>query len=200
MFSSLCNNIVFSGAFENSDCKGILINVLKKLDIQVKQIFQLSQKKKESQIKGKGQLADLTKSLNFINEKFNKYEKDRKGRDQEIKKSKGHILEMSYDMKSLGEKVDRHEQYSRRYCLLIYSVKEDVKEDTDKLAIQLIRDDLEVDVDIDDLGRTHRIGSSRNSNDRARPIIVKFTRYNARKKVFIDKKNFKAKISVSLNV
>ena len=50
--ASLCNSGVFSGPFENSDCKDILIKVLKKLDIQVKQIFQLSQKKKESQIKG----------------------------------------------------------------------------------------------------------------------------------------------------
>ena len=79
------------------------------------------------------------------------------------------------------------------YYGVIYGVKEDVNEDTDKLAIQLIWDDLEVDVDIDDLGRTHRIGSSRNSNGKTRPIIAKFAKYNARKKVFINKKKLKGK-------
>ena len=59
--------------------------------------------------------------------------------------------------------------------MLVYSVKEEVNENTDKRATQ-------VEVHIDDLDRTHRIGSSRNSNGKARPIIVKFTRYNRRKK------------------
>ena len=44
---SLCNNGVFSGPFENSDCNVVLINVLKKLGIQVKKILQLSNKKKK---------------------------------------------------------------------------------------------------------------------------------------------------------
>ena len=66
--------------------------------------------------------------------------------------------------------------------MLVYSVKEEVNENTDKRATQ-------VEVHIDDLDRTHRIGDSRNSNGKAKPIIVKFTRYNRRKKVFINKKN-----------
>lgn len=32
--------------------------------------------------------------------------KERKGNDQDIKKLKDHISEMSYDIKNLGEKVD----------------------------------------------------------------------------------------------
>ena len=45
--------------------------------------------------------------MNFINEKCRKYEKERNGKDQEIKKLKDHISEMSCDIKNLGEKVDR---------------------------------------------------------------------------------------------
>ena len=77
--------------------------------------------------------------------------------------------------------------------MLINGVKEDVNEDTDKLAIQLIWDDLEIDVDIYELDRIHRTASSRNSNGKAKLIIVKFTRYNVRKKVFINKKTKRQK-------
>ena len=70
--------------------------------------------------------------------------KERKVNDQEIKKLKDNISEMSYGKKNLGEKIDSQEQDSRQYCLLINVVKDD----TDKLVIQLIRDDLEVDVDM----------------------------------------------------
>ena len=38
-------------------------------------------------------MAGLTKSMNFINEKLSKYEKERHGKDQEIKKLKDHISE-----------------------------------------------------------------------------------------------------------
>lgn len=44
----------------------------------------------------------------------------------------------------------------------------------DGIAIKLIQDDLEVDVNIDG---THRSGSSKNSNRKTRPIKVTFTRY-----------------------
>ena len=116
--------------------------------------------------------------MNFINEKCSKYEKERNGKDQEIKKLKDHISEM-YD--------------SQQYCLLISGFKEGVNKDTDKIAIQLIQDDLEVDVDINDLDKIHRIGSSGNSNGKLTLIIVKFTRYNVRKKVFVNKKTKRQK-------
>ena len=100
---------------------------------------------------------------------------------------------MSYDIKNLGGKVDSQEYDSQQYCLLISSFKEDVNKDTDKIAIQLIRDDLEVDVDINDLDKIHRISSSGNSNGKLTLIIVKFTRYNVRKKVFVNKKTKRQK-------
>ena len=131
--------------------------------------------------------------MNFINEKCSKYEKERNGKDQEIKKLKDHISEMSYDIKNLGEKVDSQEYDSQQYCLLISGFKEGVNKDTDKIAIQLIQDDLEVDVDINDLDKIHRIGSSGNSNGKLTLIIVKFTRYNVRKKVFVNKKTKRQK-------
>ena len=107
---------------------------------------------------------------------------------------------MSYDIKNLGGKVDSQEYDSQQYCLLISSFKEDVNKDTDKIAIQLIRDDLEVDVDINDLDKIHRISSSGNSNGKLTLIIVKFTRYNVRKKVFVNKKTKGKSISSGWNV
>ena len=82
---------------------------------------------------------------------------------------------------------------------LISGYKEHVNKDTDKIAIQRIRDDLEVDVDINDLDKIHRIGSSGNSNGKLTLIIVKFTRYNVRQKVSMQKLKGKS-ISSGWNV
>ena len=42
----------------------------------------------------------------------------------------------------------------------------------------------------DDLDRSHRIGKKKEGN-KSRPIIVKFSRYNARHKIFSNKKRLK---------
>ena len=100
---------------------------------------------------------------------------------------------MAHDTKNLEKKFDNQEQYFPWNWLLIYRVKEDINEDIDKLPFQLIQDNLEVDVNIDDLDRTHRIGSSKISNGIIRMILLKFARYNVRWKVFSNKKTLKSK-------
>ena len=47
------------------------------------------------------------------------------------------------------------------------------------------------EINIEDLDRTHRIGKV--NNGKSRPIIVKFARYNVRKKVFHNKRKLKGK-------
>ena len=41
---------------------------------------------KESQIKGELQLVSMNKTINFIREKFDEFEKDRREKDESIKK------------------------------------------------------------------------------------------------------------------
>ena len=42
-----------------------------------------------------------------------------------------------------------------------------------------------------DIDRTHRIGNKNKGRKKGRAIIIKFTRYNTRKKFFMNKKEFK---------
>ena len=86
---------------DNTECRDILFNCLKNLDIQVKEIFALSKQNQECQIIGECQLAEITESMKFINEKFTKYEEERKEKEQEIKDLKDQISLMTNDMKDL---------------------------------------------------------------------------------------------------
>ena len=69
--------------------------------------------------------------------------------------------------------------------------KEKKYENTDNVVIKFIQDDLQEEINIEDLDRTHRIGKV--NNGKSRPIIVKFARYNVRKKVFHNKRKLKGK-------
>ena len=59
--------------------------------------------------------------------------------------------------------------------------------DTDTLSINIINDHLGLDIQPSDIDRTHRIGNKNKTRTKGRAIIIKFTRYNTRKKVFMNK-------------
>ena len=61
-------------------------------------------------------------------------------------------------------------------CLLIHSMEVNSNEDTDKLVLDVIHDDLEINVRKLVIDRTHRIGDPKKKEDYL-PIIVKFVRY-----------------------
>ena len=196
---SICMDDVFATAIESPNCKDILFMTLKKLDLQIKEIHALSQENKESNIKGECHLAGVAESISLMNEKFedinkkfDNYEKERKEKEKEIKDLKEKVLILSNEKKDLEQIIDRQEQYSRRNCILIHGVKEEQNEDTDNVVVKLIKDNLEEDVDLTELDRSHRIGKKK-SNGKARPIIVKFARCNVRRKVFYNKKKLKGK-------
>ena len=90
--------------------------------------------------------------------------------------------------------MERQEQYSRRNCILIHGLKEEKNESTDDRVLKLFREELNEDVLLADLDRTHRIGKKSDSSSKPRPVIVKFARYKIRKKVFKSKKNSRVKI------
>ena len=62
-------------ALDNEDCKGVLLNCLKNLEKQVETMRSLVDQKRQTHIKSKQLLADLSKSVKFITDKFDKYEK-----------------------------------------------------------------------------------------------------------------------------
>ena len=97
-------------------------------------------------------------------------------------------------MNRLREKTDRSqakeddlEQYSRRNSIRINGVPHDGSkhEDTDQLVIDVLKKELNVEINKKDLDRSHRVGKTKK--DHPRQIIVKFVSHNT--KVMVLKKN-----------
>ena len=72
--SSTDDTDVFGDGLESADCKAILFNCLKNLEVKVKAIFDLTNTTNESQIKGEQQLKCLTDSVEFISARFDNTE------------------------------------------------------------------------------------------------------------------------------
>ena len=64
---------------------------------------------------------------------------------------------MTKKTKELEESVGQQGQYSRRNYILIHVVEENSNEDTDKLALNVRNNDLEIDLTEIAIDRTHRI-------------------------------------------
>ena len=123
----------------------------------------------------------MTESVKFINEKFDKYEEERNKKDKIIEELKRENANLKEHLKDVEQNVNRQEQYSRRNCFLIHGIKEERNENTDDIVVKFIQDDLQEEINFEDLDRTHRTGKV--NNGKSRPIIVKFARYNVRKKI-----------------
>ena len=169
------------------------MNCMKNLEKQVGQIFKMLEKTEDRQIKGECQLTDLTKGIEFITQKFDEYEKDRREKDAIIATLQNELKSASMKAEDLEKKIDRQELYSRRNCILIHGLKEEQNESTDDRVLELFREELNEDILLVDLDRTHRIRKKRHSSRKPRPVIVKFALYNIREKVFKSKKKLKGK-------
>ena len=71
---------VFAEGLNDSSCRDILFNYLKELEAKVVKIYEVANSTKETQIKGKKQLEDLTSSVDYITKKFDEYEEQREKR------------------------------------------------------------------------------------------------------------------------
>ena len=178
-------------------CVGILYKCLKNLDTQVKAIHQLGLSNEENQIKGTKHLEAVTTSIDEIYKKFEDYEMERKEKDEEIKNLKADVMNLRIQINEQNHTLDKHEQYSRRNCLLVHGVAENNNESTDDVVMKTIREKMGEEIRDIDIDRTHRIGKAK-SDGKSRPIINKFARYNTRNKVFRKKKQLRGS-GVSIN-
>ena len=103
---------IFAEGQKNSDCVLILAKLLRSLEQQVKETFDLAKKSSESQIKGELALQDVNKAISFIGEKFDAYEKERRENKKKIEELNGTVSKMSERIEELENRIDRQEQYS----------------------------------------------------------------------------------------
>ena len=82
---------------------------------------------------------------------------------------------------------------------MIHGINESEKEDTDEIALDIIKNAVGIDVTMEAIERTHRVGlkkksvTTRNSKPKTRPIIVRFASMRVRMEVFRNKKKLKGK-------
>ena len=141
-----------------------------------------------SQIKGEQHLMDLNKTVNFICEIFDEYERDRAEKEKIISELQKNVNDISATIESLKGCLDRQEQYPRRNCLLIHGLPESKNENTDELVIDTIKEKMGEEIEKNEKDISHRLDAPKN-NGKSRPIIRKCVRYKTRWRSFKNKKN-----------
>ncbi|XP_039275102.1 myoneurin-like, partial [Nilaparvata lugens] len=105
---------------------------------------------------------------------------------KEVSSLKEHLKLSDEKVKQSFDRADNLEQYQRRNCIRIFGVPEANKEDTDQLVIDVCKDKLGVNIELQDIDRSHRVGrrlavaASNTPPPRPRAIIVKFVSYRQR--------------------
>ena len=110
-----------------------------------------------------------------------------------IKEQYAEINAMYNKMSGLEIRIESQEQYSRTTSLRFYNIQVPVDErgrivhpvDTDQLILQVCNTKLGLDININDIGRSHVIGKVKNVS------IVRFLSYRIRNRVYTNKKALK---------
>ena len=97
---------------------------------------------------------------------------------------RGDVEDMQTEIDDIKWRSDELEQYSRRNSFRISGIAEDDIRSTDDIVIE-IANRYNINVDINDIDRSHRVGTK--SAGRNRAILVKCTSYRA-KRAFMEKK------------
>ena len=135
----------------------------------------------------------MTESLDALLKKIDELETEIKNKAEKIQLLENRVEILEEEKEFQGKEIDDLEQYSRRNCLLLHGVVETNAECTDDIIIKTCAEELGIDVKLEDLDRSHRLGKVKRNYNKPRPIIVKFARYAVRKKAFSNKKKLRVK-------
>ena len=182
---------VFLVGLPSDQANSAMIQYMKRFEAQLKDLHNTTEQTKNSQIKGEEHLRELTKFIEFANNRFDEYEKEKKEKDELIKNLRKDVNDMAGISDNLSLCLDRQEQYSRRNCLLLHNIPETSNENTDDLVIKTVNEELLEAITINEIDISHRLGKSQAG--KIRPVIVKFARYHTRNKIFRKKKLLKGK-------
>ena len=143
-------------------------------------------------------MQDVTKTLKGEINKLQKDMEDLQVENADLRKTND---ELETRLSAVEYENDSLEQYSRRNSLRISGIPEEPGENTDQRVIQLAGG-LGVDINPEDIDRSHRIGKLEQDRPRVgrgalrpkrrpRDILVKFARYNARDKLYQERKDLR---------
>ena len=98
---------LFTESLKDPDCVEILLNCIKKMEKQITQIFDNTNELNEKQIKGKSYLRELSDAVDFITKKFDKYEQERKEREEIITNLTEIVAKLTQKVDDLSEAVEK---------------------------------------------------------------------------------------------
>ena len=110
------------------------------------------------------------------------------------------IVSLREDVKKLKEVNDDYEQRNRNDCLVLHGLPESNAENTDEIVVEQIKEKMGIDISIDDIKRSHRLGTRRSTNVRStravkppppRPIIFRLMNFRKRSEIYFSKKKLK---------
>ena len=114
--------------------------------------------------------------LKGLNERISTLEEQNKGL---VNENRALLARVS----NLEKAVDQGEQYSRRNNLRITGYRETENENTDDIVLKIAAD-IGSDIELSDIDRSHRVGRPGVNRSKPRDVIVKFTSYRARQKLY----------------
>lgn len=134
----------------------------------------------------KEQLPDMannivSKVVTGLNQRIGKLETENEKLNKEVKGLKKENKSLKSTVAKLEKAVDAGEQYSRRNSLRMSGIEEENAEDTDAIVLDIARA-IGSDIDINEIDRSHRVGKPKAG--KAREIIIKFSTYRARQKLY----------------
>ena len=115
--------MIFGERLSSPDCVKGLYNCIRSVEKQMQGIHSKAKETKIIQIKSKQHLMDLNKSINFICEKLDEFERDRDEKEQIINELMENVNDMSATIEPLKRSSGRQEQYSKSNCLLIHGLQ-----------------------------------------------------------------------------
>ena len=148
---------VFAESLKSNECVKILMNCLKNLGKEVKELKDLASSNNANQLKGERQLLDLKDAVDFISNRFDDFERDRLEKGKIIKDLKEEVSYMRGKKDDITVETDKQKQYFRRNCLLIHGLPEGKNENTDLSATEVIETKIDIKITDNDFDRTHRI-------------------------------------------
>ena len=94
-FEKVSDGDVFKDSLISDDCISILKRCMENNENKMEELCNATENTKESQIKGQLQLVSVNETINFISEKFDEFEKDRREKDEIIKNLSKKTSEMA---------------------------------------------------------------------------------------------------------
>ena len=119
-------------------------------------------------------------------------EKDRMTKD--LVKLHENVKVQNDHLHSIDLKQNAEEQYSRRNCLRLFGYPEKSNETTDSIMLKVAKDNLKIDLSIEHIERSHRVGPRKENpqkDDKPRGIIIKLKSYRKRDEIIKSRRRLK---------